>query len=848
MPTYTVGIYDVDPTTIFTTGIGSTFSWSGPADQEGTATVTDNEATFQGYTLDDDNNGAETATADVTIGGNTSVGSNVDAEQSWTIRDTVTGEEFDVSQFQVENGTAAGFYTLSERPLIPGRTYEVVAYDSNPDVTVGDPGFNITNYVGTDPTINGTSGDDTIDNSFTDFDDDSVNGDGNNDSVEAGDGNDSVNTGAGNDTILGGGGDDTLIGGGGADTIYGGDNGTQPTSAEFFNWEAAGNDEDDISSGLSQITGEIEVSVSFTDDGNNNATFTVESSDTQYTEAGEPFNSTSSLALFGDGDADTSTTTINFAAAPGRAYADEVENVSFRINDIDSFAGNHTDIVTVNAFDADGNPVTVTFTIEGDETRVGNTVTAGDALDDASDANGSVLIEIAGPVAEIEINYFNGQGVTHGINVTDIHFDAVPPEDGNDSIEGGGGADNVFGEAGSDTIDGGNGDDTVDGGDGDDLITDSGGGGSQDSLLGGAGNDTIEGGLADDTLEGGTGDDSLDGGDGNDSLQGGADNDELIGGAGDDTLEGGSEDDTLTGGIGADSLVGGTGNDSIQVAQGDTALGGDGDDYFTLTDLGETGNDAITITGGEGNETAGDTLQLTSDITLADITFTNTDDDAGGLSGNFVMADGTVVSFSEIENIICFTPGARILTPHGERPIETLRAGDLVVTRDNGPQPIRWLGRRTVPGLGRFAPITIDAGALHGLEKHMTVSPQHRFLFTGYRAELLFGTSEVLVAAKHLVNDLDIRQAVRAHVTYLHMMFDRHEIIYADGTPTESFHAGDVGISAISDESREEMFTIFPELRSNVGGYGDTARTCLRAHEARLLRPQPEIAPLAAAS
>lgn len=744
MPTYTVGIYDANPASIFSTAIGSTFSWSGPADQEGSATITDNEANYEGYTLDDDNNGSESATADVSIGGNTSVGSTVDAELSWTIRDTVTGEEFDVSQFQVENGAASGFYTLSERPLIPGRSYEVVAYDTNPDVTTGDPGFNISNYVGTDTVVTGTSGDDTIDNSYRDHDNDAVNSTSNDDSVAAGDGNDSVATSIGNDTIEGGSGNDTIAAGDGADVIYGDNNGTLPASAEFINWEAADNDEADVSGGITQITGEIEVAVSLTSDGNNTPTFEIESTEAQYTSTGEPFNTSSSLRLYGDGDAATSTATIDFAAAPGSQYADEVENVSFRINDIDSFAGNHTDTVTVNAYDADGNPVAVTITADGDETVSGNTITAGPALDDPDDANGSALIDIAGPVARIEIIYSNGQDGTHAINVTDVHFDAVPAPDGDDDIDGG---------------------------------------------------------------------------------------------AGNDTIEGGAGNDTLTGGTGADSMTGGAGDDSFQVAQGDTATGGDGDDYFTLTDLGEAGNDAITITGGEGGESAGDTLRLTSDISQADITFTNTDDAAGGLSGNFTMADGTVVTFSEIENIICFTPGTRILTPQGERAIETLRTGDLVITRDDGPQPIRWLGRRTVPGLGRFAPVTVDAGALSGLTQRMTVSPQHRFLFTGYRAELLFGTSEVLVAARHLVNDLNIRQAESSAVTYLHMMFDRHQVVYANSTATESFHAGDVGISAISDQSREEMFAIFPELRSNIGAYGDTARTCLKAHEARLIAP-----------
>lgn len=314
--------------------------------------------------------------------------------------------------------------------------------------------------------------------------------------------------------------------------------------------------------------------------------------------------------------------------------------------------------------------------------------------------------------------------------------------------------------------------------------------------------------------------------------------DVLDGGAGDDTIDGQAGDDTLIGGTGADSMTGGAGNDQFTVAEGDTAIGGDGDDYFTLTDLGEAGSAAITIIGGEGAETAGDTLQLTPDVSFADITFTNTDDAAGGLSGNFTMADGTVVTFSEIENIICFTPGTRILTPLGERPIETLGPGDMVITRDHGPQPIRWLGRRTVPGLGRFAPVTLQAGALDDLTQTISVSPQHRFLLSGYRAELLFGTAEVLVAAKHLINDRTIRQSNTNAVTYLHLMFDEHQVIYANGAATESFHAGDIGISALSDQSREEMFSLFPELRSNAGAHGETARMCLRKHEARLLVTQ----------
>ncbi|SEL03867.1 Ca2+-binding protein, RTX toxin-related [Roseovarius nanhaiticus] len=295
--------------------------------------------------------------------------------------------------------------------------------------------------------------------------------------------------------------------------------------------------------------------------------------------------------------------------------------------------------------------------------------------------------------------------------------------------------------------------------------------------------------------------------------------------------------DVLDGGAGADLVYGEGGNDTLIAGENDTLYGGDGDDFFVIGTPSEAGTGTITIVGGEGGETNGDTLRLDASVSRADITFTNLDDAAGGLSGNFTLADGTVVTFSEIENIICFTPGAQILTPYGERAIETLRAGDMVVTRDHGPQPIRWIGRRTVPGVGKFAPISVAAHVLDGATRGLLVSPQHRLLFTGYKAELLFGHDEVLVAAKHLVDGRDVIAAPQAAVTYIHMMLDCHEVIYANGAATESFHAADAGISAISDKSREEMFSIFPELRANPNAYGKTARQCLKSHEAQLLLP-----------
>lgn len=313
-----------------------------------------------------------------------------------------------------------------------------------------------------------------------------------------------------------------------------------------------------------------------------------------------------------------------------------------------------------------------------------------------------------------------------------------------------------------------------------------------------------------------------------------AGDDVIDGGSGDDQIFGNAGNDTLTGGTGADTLYGGLGDDEMYLAEDDMAFGGDGDDLFVLGDLNEIGSSTITITGGEGDETNGDTLQLNAAVTPDDITFTNTDDAAGGLSGTFTVG-GTVVNFSEIENIICFTPGTRIRTEHGDRPIETLRAGDRVLTRDRGLKPIHWIGHSTVEGQGKFAPIAINSNVLDGARRPLLVSPQHRMLFTGYKAELLFGDPEVLVAAKHLVDGRDVRVAPRRRVTYFHLMLDRHEVIFAEGAATESFHANDLGVAAISRPAREDMFNAFPHLRADLSAYGDTVRQCLKAHEARLL-------------
>ena len=198
---------------------------------------------------------------------------------------------------------------------------------------------------------------------------------------------------------------------------------------------------------------------------------------------------------------------------------------------------------------------------------------------------------------------------------------------------------------------------------------------------------------------------------------------------------------------------------------------------------------------------------------------------------------GTAIGHEEVtaEQAICFTPGTLLATPQGARAVETLRPGDLVVTRDHGLQPLRWIGTRMIAGTGALAPITFAAGSLIGLERPLTVSPQHRILLRSPQAELYFGESEVLVAALYLVGCVGVMQKPQPQVTYVHILFDQHEVVYAEGAAAESFHPGDGALTALTAPAREELFNVFPELRGVSPSGGRTARRCLRRHEALML-------------
>ncbi|MBM3616331.1 MAG: hypothetical protein FJX28_13155, partial [Alphaproteobacteria bacterium] len=409
-------------------------------------------------------------------------------------------------------------------------------------------------------------------------------------------------------------------------------------------------------------------------------------------------------------------------------------------------------------------------------------------------ATGDVLTGvdgIFGSVFDDTLIGFDNQGL-----VGDVYTNVFFGGGGNDYIDVGGGDDIAFGDEGNDTIFAGSGDDIASGGEG------------NDALYGGSGNDTADGDTGDDLIDGGTGNDSVTGGEGNDSLYGVAGNDSLFGGDG---------NDLIAGGAGADSLVGGAGSDTFVGGIGDTVVGGAGD------------NDVLDLSGAGPYRI----IKTPGDRTTGTVEFLDA-------FGNVI---GTL-SFSGIEaGVACFTPGTRVATPEGPRAIESLRPGDSVLTRDRGYQPIRWIGHKRfetndLQANAALQPILIRKGALgRGLpERDMKVSRQDCLLQGGSRAELYFGEDEVFVRALHMVGQPGIVEAVVQEVTYIHLMFDHHEVILADGIWSESFQPAARNIGGLDDAARDELFAVFAEMSepANPEAYV-SARLTLKAHEARLL-------------
>lgn len=149
-----------------------------------------------------------------------------------------------------------------------------------------------------------------------------------------------------------------------------------------------------------------------------------------------------------------------------------------------------------------------------------------------------------------------------------------------------------------------------------------------------------------------------------------------------------------------------------------------------------------------------------------------------------------------------FASGTRITMGDGRLvPVEDLTRGDLILTRDNGKQPLRWIGKTTLRASGSFAPVVIAKGALHN-EADLVVRADHR-LFVYQRADHLgAGRAEVLIRARHLINNETVFRRPGGFIDYYQLVFDAHDIIYAEGISAESQRVDAASRPALADTAQ----------------------------------------------
>ncbi|HBB84575.1 MAG TPA: hemolysin, partial [Sulfitobacter sp.] len=189
----------------------------------------------------------------------------------------------------------------------------------------------------------------------------------------------------------------------------------------------------------------------------------------------------------------------------------------------------------------------------------------------------------------------------------------------------------------------------------------------------------------------------------------------------------------------------------------------------------------------------------------------------GGLLGRLkwnsdidtMREEGDLVS----TGVACFTRGTLIATDMGDLPVEVLTPGMRILTQSGEYQKLVTALRRSVDASElaknpKLYPIRITAGALGaGLPKRdLIVSRQHRMMVQSGIVERMCGVSTVLVAAIRLAElpGIFVEEKVE-RVEYFHLIFENHDVVYAEGAPTESFLLNADTIKTIGTAQREEF-------------------------------------------
>jgi hypothetical protein len=270
-----------------------------------------------------------------------------------------------------------------------------------------------------------------------------------------------------------------------------------------------------------------------------------------------------------------------------------------------------------------------------------------------------------------------------------------------------------------------------------------------------------------------------------------------------------------------------------------------GDTFFTTADsVGPPGSGPFAGLATEKMVFSTDSTFVTGQTTAIDRTV-DRDLNNDGDTTDSGEADNANFNASQSQSPPCYAPGTLILTPEAPRRVETLRPGDLVCTRDHGPQPILWVHRGDQPleAVGREKrPVMIHAGALgpNLPDRNLTVSPQHRLLVGG--GGQLEGPFpfEALAPAKALTVLPGIRHMMgRDRITWIHFACARHEIVQANGAWSESLLLAPVALQSLPEERRQALYELFGHASASGALNGPPARTCLTVGEVRRILGDP---------
>lgn len=167
--------------------------------------------------------------------------------------------------------------------------------------------------------------------------------------------------------------------------------------------------------------------------------------------------------------------------------------------------------------------------------------------------------------------------------------------------------------------------------------------------------------------------------------------------------------------------------------------------------------------------------------------------------------DTAAAKFGDVA-CVRFARGTHITLASGaQTPIEDLKIGDRVLTRDAGPQEIRWIGETTLRAVGHYAPVVITAGALFN-SRDLVLSPDHRLFIYQREDRLGAGRSEVLVKVRHLINGDSVYQKDGGFIDYFQILFDDHQIIYAEGIAAETLLVDARTSAALPDDVAQGQY------------------------------------------